>query len=416
MKRKLTALLISFSVLIGGLYPAYADQAAASVFDSVAALLTDTENVTLTGSATFSLDGDAFKYVETTYVQDGVNSKWVLNLSSPKADGTLRENGFTVIANNRLKYGMEVFVPGFYTIAEDDPQTVILRPSAALTQLTSLGHSILEQLPTLPDDIFSLSGDNQLIIRMEEKDIPDSLSSLISLGIWLAVQRTMNIVDDSIAAPPYPEEAGTMSDFITPTQAIINSTEMYELTQLSIDAKMDEKGRIMEANGTARFILHTFLEGEHELHISFAGKAMNYGTSTVAAFDPEEYGVEPAEGTYLPPKPEEESEAESYYPRNGDSGRPSGMENRNQVYWINPNGGTKYHLDQNCPSIHPRYLPLSVSVTLEDLMKDPYSQLSSCSVCVFPEEILNSSQSDQATLGSYTDQLASDSWDQGNHD
>ena len=191
MKQKLSVLVIVFTIFISCFCPAYADQAAASVFESVATLLTNTENVKLSGSATFSLDGEAFKFVETTYVQDGANSKWVLNLSSPRADGTFRENGFTAIANNRFKYGMEMYNPGVYTIAEDDPQSVILRPSAALTQLIALGHSILEQLPSLPEDVFSLSDDHKLTIRMEEKDIPDALSSLISLGTLLAIQRTM---------------------------------------------------------------------------------------------------------------------------------------------------------------------------------------------------------------------------------
>ena len=305
MRRKLTALLLLCVLTAGSLYPAYADETVAQVFDAVAQLLTGTENVTLTGSATFSLDGKAFKFVETTYVQDGVNSKWILNLSSPRADGSFLENGFTAIANNRFKYGMEVYHPGTYTVAEDDPQSVILRPSAELTQIISLGHAILEALPTLPVDVFSLSDGKRLAIRMEEEQIPGSLSNLLSLGTWLAVQRTMNIVDDSIAAPPYPEEAALMADFVTPTGAIISSTGKYELTQLSADAEMDEAGRFTEANGTARFVLHTFLEGEHELHISFAGKAADYGTSTVPAFDPAEYGVEPAEGTAIPPEPDD---------------------------------------------------------------------------------------------------------------
>ena len=304
--------VLLLTLIVSSLNPAYADETAAQVYDTAVQLLTGIENVTLTGSATFSLDGKAFKFVETTYVQDGVNSKWVLNLSSPRADGSLRENGFTAVANNRWKYGMEVFQPGLYKVAEDDPQSVILRPSAELTQIIALGHALLAQLPTFPEEVFSLSGGKHLSVRLEDEHIPDSVSSLLSLGIWLAVQRTMNIEDDSIAVPPYPEEAGTMDDYITPTQAIVNSTEKYELIQLSINAEMDDAGRFTEANGTARIILHTFLEGEHELHISFAGKISNYGTSTAAAFDPKEYGVVPAEGTYLPPELES-AEGECVY-------------------------------------------------------------------------------------------------------
>jgi len=398
MRRILTIAALLLTLIVSSLNPAYADETAAKVYDTAAQLLTGTGNVTLTGNATFSLDGEAFKFVETTYIQDGVNSKWVLNLSSPRADGSLRENGFTAIANNRWKYGMEVFHPGFYTVAEDDPQSVILRPSAELAQITALGHALLEQLPTFPEDVFSLSEGKHLSIRLENEHISGSVSNLLSLATWLAVQRTMNIVDDSIAAPPYPEEAVTMDDYITPTQAIVNSTEKYELIQLSINAEMDEAGRFTEANGTARIILRTFLEGDHELHISFAGKVSDYGTSTVAVFDPKEYGVAPAEGTL--PSEQESAESEAGAGKGG-SEEIRNAESRGNVYYINPEGGSKYHYDQNCPSVNPRFLPLSVSITTDDLKKEPYSQLSPCSICVYSEDNTDRSEPSLPPLAWY---------------
>lgn len=39
------------------------------------------------------------------------------------------------------------------------------------------------------------------------------------------------------------------------------------------------------------------------------------------------------------------------------------------VYWINPDGGRYYHLDQNCPSIHPRYLLQMSSTFLHEGMR-----------------------------------------------
>ena len=385
MKRKITVVLLLMTMTICSLFPAYADEKAAQVFDTAAELLTGTENVTITGSATFSLDGEAFKFVETTYVQDGVNSKWILNLSSPKADGSLRENGFTVIANNRYKYGMEVFKPGVYMVAEDNPQSVILRPSAELSQMISLGHGLLDMIPAWSEDVFS-SEKSELHVRLEEGQIPDSVSNLLSLAVLLAIQRTTNIVDDSIAFPPYPEEANCMADYITPTQAIICCTEKYELTELSVDAKLDGENRFTEANGTVRFTLHTFLEGEHDLHITFVGTASDYGSSAVPTFDAAEYGVEPAEGTFLPPESDTAGYGtgdmeEAYVSGNEMTYETEDQEAQDAVYWINPEGGTKYHRDRNCPSIHPRYLPLQVSITKEDLTKEPYNQLDPCHVC-----------------------------------
>jgi len=62
------------------------------------------------------------------------------------------------------------------------------------------------------------------------------------------------------------------------------------------------------------------------------------------------------------------------------------------VYYVNPNGGIYYHLDQNCPTIHPRYLPLKVSMTKEELEQPENSFYQPCSVCVSDEYIVPEEQ------------------------
>ena len=66
----------------------------------------------------------------------------------------------------------------------------------------------------------------------------------------------------------------------------------------------------------------------------------------------------------------------------------------NLVYWINPDGGRYYHLDQNCPVVNPKYLPLQVSITKEELEQSENSFYLPCNICVdeshvasVPEEI-----------------------------
>ena len=63
---------------------------------------------------------------------------------------------------------------------------------------------------------------------------------------------------------------------------------------------MDAEGRFTEASGAVSFVLHTFLDGEHELRVLFEGSVYDYGNSLVSEFNAEEYGVVPAEGTYIP--------------------------------------------------------------------------------------------------------------------
>lgn len=65
-----------------------------------------------------------------------------------------------------------------------------------------------------------------------------------------------------------------------------------------------------------------------------------------------------------------------------------------KVYWINPDGGMYYHSDPYCLTIHPKYLPLRVSITEEELKKlPPDVSYLPCNVCLseenpsIPEEI-----------------------------
>ena len=302
MKMKRFALVLLALVLL--CTAVCAETSALKLYDAAVELLTDTGNVTLTGNAAFSLDGKQFKTVETTYVQDGLDSKWVLDLASPRADGSLKKNGFTVVANNRYKYAVEVYDPSVCKIAECDPQPAILRSSVALTQLTSLGRAIVEQMPEWSANEISNLGDGKMSIHIQKEQIPGSVSELLSLGVLMAVQRTLYIEDDSVATPPYPDEVPTFEDYAagtTPTRAIINYTEKYELTALNAEISLDENGRYTEVSGEAHFVLHTFQDGDHEMDITFSGKAFDYGNSTVSAFDPAEYGTAFSDGMFFCP-------------------------------------------------------------------------------------------------------------------
>ena len=208
----------------------------------------------------------------------------------------------------------------------------------------------------------------------------------------------------SVAAPCRLEETaieriiGTGEIFSFLQIAMPTGATISTVATLSINAEMDDTGRFTEANGTVRIILHTFLEGDHELHISFAGNVLDYGTSTVAVFDPKEYGVAPAEGTL--PSEQESAESEVGAGKGG-SEEIRNAKSRGNVYYINPEGGSKYHYDQNCPSVNPRFLPLSVSITTDDLKKEPYLQLSPCSICVYSEDNTDRSESSLPPLAWY---------------
>ena len=58
--------------------------------------------------------------------------------------------------------------------------------------------------------------------------------------------------------------------------------------------------------------------------------------------------------------------------------------NGKTVLYYNPDGGSKYHLDQNCQSTNQRYLPLKGQFTYDQLNDSKYSKLQPCNVCDAP--------------------------------
>ena len=56
----------------------------------------------------------------------------------------------------------------------------------------------------------------------------------------------------------------------------------------------------------------------------------------------------------------------------------------NTILYYNPDGGSKYHLDQNCKSVHAKYLPLKGHFTYGEIDKDQYKNLYPCNVCAAP--------------------------------
>ena len=66
-----------------------------------------------------------------------------------------------------------------------------------------------------------------------------------------------------------------------------------------------------------------------------------------------------------------------------------------QHCYINPNGGSKLHVDQNCKSVNPRYLPLT-EIEFNEILQNQYSVCSVCTTVEQPQD--EPSPLDQATL------------------
>lgn len=51
----------------------------------------------------------------------------------------------------------------------------------------------------------------------------------------------------------------------------------------------------------------------------------------------------------------------------------------------NPNGGSNYHIDENCPGVKAQYLPLTGDLTYADLDRDEFKKLTPCVYCGAPQ-------------------------------
>ena len=53
----------------------------------------------------------------------------------------------------------------------------------------------------------------------------------------------------------------------------------------------------------------------------------------------------------------------------------------------NPNGGSNYHLDQNCSGVKDKFLPLTGDFTYGDLESDAFRKLTPCVYCSAPAKL-----------------------------
>ncbi len=63
-----------------------------------------------------------------------------------------------------------------------------------------------------------------------------------------------------------------------------------------------------------------------------------------------------------------------------DSGRYTEYPDDDTPIYYNPQGGKRYHSDQNCSSVNQRYLPMT-EITYGDLKTDEFSRLTACGTC-----------------------------------
>ena len=298
-----------------------------TLWNSGCDFLFHTDNVTVTGQATFSLDGQRFKTAELNYVQDGYKSYYGLKLLTPWSDGTEHETGWTIIAaEDGTITVMEAFKPGVYNWATGTPQNTLLRRTVRLDALTEVGGflagSVESLLPEGAVTVTEAEGTKTVHFDLREDQIPDAAVSALNLAAgyladrWFCYGYDRSVIEN---------EAFTFNQYVTVTQALTGGTVRWALKNADVDFVLDAQGRLSGVRGAVKVASEYWDGTVREVEVKFDFAATDYGESHVKPFDPADYGV--VSGALLPVEEEGQAvePAADYIWMNEDFGQASGV-------------------------------------------------------------------------------------------
>ncbi len=288
-KLRLLSLLLAAAMLAGVIGTAAADDQLSTLVDYIDCLLTFTDNVTVKGSAEFTLDGERFKNVDVTYIQDGENSYWDLKTLTPKADGTEREGGYTIIANGEDIYVMEVFYPGYFKSGTDDAQSTLVRETSLLSPMLSFVRILADEV-SLPMTVTKNGSDTVYRIALKNEDVPLWLDAAANVAARYLSGRFFGTgLDTSTEYMKY----NSWESYNTVTQALVNTTEYINLDDFDVTFVMDDQPDITGISGYVQITAADVWGRQRIVKATFNLEIGDYGSSHVDAFDAAEYGVVP---------------------------------------------------------------------------------------------------------------------------
>lgn len=252
-------------------------------------LLFHTDNVTVTGEAVFSLDGEWFKTAKLEYVQDGYRSFYKLDLVTPREDDTEINSGWTIISDEEGYLSvMEVRHPGIYNAGVDDACNTLLRRSSELDAIAELGGLLIGQVEGLLPEGAVTAQDNTVHIVLAQDQIPAVAVSAVNLGFSYLCDRWFSYGHDRTL---YPEEPLAFEGYTTVTEALANGTVYWALRGVDVEAATDDQGRLTAVKGAIQ-VASTFRDDtERLIEVQFDLSMTDYGASHVDDFDPDAYGV-----------------------------------------------------------------------------------------------------------------------------
>ena len=283
----ITAALLALTITAAALAN---DTTAANLYDSAVKLLFYTNNVTMNVTAEFSLDGAWFKTAEATLKQDYNRSFHQLLLRSPRADGTERNNGYTIVLDGEQLYLMEVFTPGVYRSGITGERDSLFRKSAESGLMLQLGYALAGQADLLLGSGAVTQGEDGSYILKMGNDAPQLVNAALGQFFRFVSERYFDLDYDAINANNYM----SIYHFATTTEGLLYTIRDVSVRETEITVKTDADGMMQHAEGTVGLYVGTVADGVHQLDITFRADVSELGSTRVKAFDPKDYNVVPA--------------------------------------------------------------------------------------------------------------------------
>lgn len=183
MKRK-CLILLSLCLIAALAFSAIAEGALATLYNAGTALLLGTDNVSLTGHAVFTYDGQRFKVFDGSYTQDGENSRMDVCLTTPLTNGGNYTGGYTVVANGTKVYEIRSDYPDEFLPQTNIASSSVLSNTDMTKLIANLGGTVVHLAESGLNDYVSVSRNGENVdyhLSLNQQNAPALLDKALTL-------------------------------------------------------------------------------------------------------------------------------------------------------------------------------------------------------------------------------------------
>jgi len=195
-KKRMLFLLLTGVLCLTIACAALAEGRLLTIWKAGSSLLFETDNVTLSGHAMFTYDGEEFKSFSGSYIQDGSNSYMQAMFDTPKEDGTTYTGGYTVIAENGTAYSIETNTPRFYRQSSTSQAESILTNTVIRSSLMRFGGLLLDLMEDRMTDAITqrvTEEGTEYTICLHDGQAPEAADAALTLAIQLIGKEYFSI-------------------------------------------------------------------------------------------------------------------------------------------------------------------------------------------------------------------------------